>query len=68
MVEEAIGNMGAVPREVSADAGYYSARRSGNSAGWEWTPSLQRRRPATVRDRNRRPGAGYPKACRPGTG
>ena len=26
MVEEAIGNMGAVPREVSADAGYYSAR------------------------------------------
>ena len=27
MVEEAIGNMGAVPREVSADAGYYSAKR-----------------------------------------
>ena len=26
MVQEAIGNMGAVPREVSADAGYYSAR------------------------------------------
>ncbi len=25
MVEEAIGNSGAVPREVSADAGYYSA-------------------------------------------
>ena len=25
MVEEAIGNLGAVPREVSADAGYYSA-------------------------------------------
>ena len=25
MVEEAIGNTGAVPREVSADAGYYSA-------------------------------------------
>ena len=27
MVEEAIGNMGAVPREVSADAGYYSAMK-----------------------------------------
>ena len=26
MVEEAIGNLGAVPKEVSADAGYYSAR------------------------------------------
>ena len=27
MVQEAIGNMGAVPREVSADAGYYSAKK-----------------------------------------
>ena len=27
MVEAAIGNMGAVPREVSADAGYYSAKK-----------------------------------------
>ena len=26
MVEEAIGNVGAVPKEVSADAGYYSAQ------------------------------------------
>ena len=26
MVEEVIGNMGAVPKEVSADAGYYSAK------------------------------------------
>ena len=26
MVEETIGNVGAVPREVSADAGYYSAK------------------------------------------
>ena len=26
MMEETIGNTGAVPREVSADAGYYSAR------------------------------------------
>ena len=26
MVEEVIGNVGAVPKEVSADAGYYSAR------------------------------------------
>ena len=26
MVEEAIGNVGTVPREVSADAGYYSAK------------------------------------------
>ena len=27
MVEETIGNSGAVPREVSADAGYYSAKK-----------------------------------------
>ena len=27
MVEEAIGNTGAIPREVSADAGYYSAKK-----------------------------------------
>ena len=27
MVEDAIGNVGAVPKEVSADAGYYSAKR-----------------------------------------
>ena len=27
MVEQAIDNMGAVPREVSADAGYYSAKK-----------------------------------------
>ena len=26
MLEETLGNMGAIPREVSADAGYYSAR------------------------------------------
>ena len=26
MIEQAIGNVGAVPKEVSADAGYYSAR------------------------------------------
>ena len=26
MIEEAIGNVGTVPREVSADAGYYSAK------------------------------------------
>ena len=26
MVEETIGNVGAVPKEVSADAGYYSAK------------------------------------------
>ena len=26
MIEETIGNVGAVPKEVSADAGYYSAK------------------------------------------
>ena len=29
MIEEVIANVGAVPREVSADAGYYSAQRRG---------------------------------------
>ena len=34
MVEETIGNVGAVPKEVSADAGYYSAK----AGGWAIRP------------------------------
>ena len=39
-----------------------------NSAPWELTPSSCRRGPATARDWSQRPGAGYPRDCRPGTG
>ena len=37
MMQETIDNVGAVPREVSADAGYYSQRQSTTSRPWAWT-------------------------------
>ena len=37
MVGEAIGNVGTVPREVSADAGYYSAKAVDELYDLEWT-------------------------------
>ena len=39
MIEETVSNTGAVPKEVSADAGYYSAKAVENSTRWEWTLS-----------------------------
>ena len=50
MMEETIDNVGAVPREVSADAGYYSAKAVGElcSMLWAWTRSSRRSRPATA--------------------
>ena len=66
MVEEAFGNIGAVLKEASA--GYYSARSVEELQALGVDPFLRRRRPATARNRNRRPGAGSPGDCRPGTG
>ena len=37
MMEETIDNVGAVPREVSADAGYYSAKAVGELYALAWT-------------------------------
>ena len=69
MIEETVNNTGAVPKKVSADAGYYSAKeveetlRPGSG-----TRSSRRRKPATAGCRHRRPGAAYPRDCQPGTG
>ena len=68
MMEETIANTGAVPKEVSADAGYYSAQAVAELQALKWTRSSRRRRPATA-DRSRpRPGVAYPVICLPGTG
>ena len=75
MMEETIDNVGAVPREVSADAGYYSAkaaitrqRQSTSSMLWAWTRSSRRSRPATAGLCRPRPEVAYPAICLPGTG
>ena len=69
MVEEAIGNVGTALKEVSADAGYYSAKAVEELyALGVSTRSSPRRRPATAGCRHRRPGAAYPRASHPGTG
>ena len=64
MIEETVNNTGAVPKEVSADAGYYSAKARWMAyTTWEWTRSSRRRRPATAGCRHRRPVAAYPRDC-----
>ena len=69
MIEETISNTGAVPKEVSADAGYYSAKAVDElSALWAWTRSSRRSRPATAEWFRRRPEVAYPVSCPPGTG
>ena len=70
MMEETIDNVGAVPREVSADAGYYSAKAVGElcSMLWAWTRSSRRSRPATAGLCHPRPEVAYPAICLPGTG
>ena len=49
MMEETIDNVGAVPREVSADAGYYSAKAVGElyALGVDTQPSVSQGRDAT---------------------
>ena len=70
MMEETIDNVGAVPREVSADAGYYSAK-AGQSTSFMlcvWTRSSRRSRPATAGLCPPCPEVAYPAICLPGTG
>ena len=68
MMEQAIANAGAVPRELSADAGYYSAKAVDELYALGVDPSSHRTRPATATCRRLRPGDGYPPVSPPGTG
>ena len=70
MVEEAIDNVGAVPKEVSADAGYYSAQAVEGLYGLSVEPFVapDRTRHDTAGCRPRRPTVAYPVVCLPGTG
>ena len=68
MVEQAIGNTGAVPKEVSAEAGYYSAKAVEGLSALGVDPSSHRIRLATARQYLRRPGDAYPPISPPGTG
>ena len=69
MVEEAIGNVGATPKEVSADAGYYSAQEVEELYALGVDPFV-----APDRTRHGRgvatgaPGPHTRATCRPGTG
>ena len=71
MMEETIDNVGAVPREVSADAGYYSAKAVGELYALGVRPL---RSVAPEHDPPRaglchpRPEVAYPAICLPGTG
>ena len=68
MMQETIDNVGAVPREVSADAGFTRQRQSTSFMLWAWTRSSRRSRPATAEWFRRRPEVAYPSICPPGTG
>ena len=68
MVEETIGNMGAVPKEVSADASYYSAKRVKELCRLGVDPFIAAEKTRHGTKPEPAPGAGYPRGCRPGTG
>ena len=68
MIEETVSNTGAVPKEVSADAGYYSAKAVEELYPLVSTRSLRRRRPAMAGYWSPRPVAAYPRDCPPGNG
>ncbi len=65
MAEDAIGDVDAVPKEVSAGAGYYSAKAGLKALGVD--SFIEPEKTATARGRSRRPGAVYRVACQPGT-
>ena len=68
MVEETIGNVGAVRKKYPPTPGTTRPRRWMGYTTWEWTRSSRRRRPATAGCWSQRPGAAYPRASHPGTG
>ena len=68
MIEEAIDNVGAVPREDPPMLAITRQRQSTSSMLWAWTRSSRRSRPATVGLCHPRPEVAYPAICLPGTG
>ena len=69
MIEETIRNTGVMPREVSADAGYYSAKAVDElyALGVDAFVAPEQTRHGRVVLR-RRPEVAYPVSCPPGTG
>ena len=68
MLQETIDNVGAVPREVSAAAGYYSAQAVDELSALGVDPFVAPERPATATNRRQPPEDASPRICPPGTG
>ena len=68
MVEETIGNVGAVPKEVPPTLATTRQKQSKTSTLWGWTRSSHRTRPVTAGRWRRLPEDASPSACPPGTG
>ena len=68
MIGEVIANTGTVPKEVSADAGYYSATAVPVCRPWAQTRSSRRKRPATATSRRPRREDASPRISHPETG
>ena len=68
MMEETIDNVGAVPREVSADAGYYSAKAVNELYALGVDPFVAPEQTRHGRVVPPAPEVAYPAICLPGTG
>ena len=68
MVEEAIANLGAVPKKISADAGYFSAKAVAELQALGVDPFIAPEKTRHGTKPEPAPRAGYPGGCRPGTG
>ena len=68
MVVEATGNVGTVPREVSADAGYYSAKAVEELYALGADPFIAPEKTRHGRVLEPAPRAAYPRDCPSGTG
>ena len=68
MTRETILNTGETPRELSADAGYYSAQAVAELQTLGVDPYIAPEKTRHGTRRSPRPGDGYPRDCRPGSG
>ena len=68
MVDEAIANLGTVPKEVSPDAGYYSGKAVDGLCILGVEPFVAPEKTRHGRVVPPRPGVAYPAICLPGTG
>ena len=68
MIEEVIANTGAVPKEVSTDAGYYSATAVAELQALVTDPFVAPEKTRSRNRRNPRPWDASPGISRPGTG